>query len=195
MREALRRLERAHADRASISSNFFDEEKEREEKYGEDWKVLEENKVVVTTTTTGDGDEKTAMIIDAFMTISLRDLSAIRAFSGTNHPPLVCVKIINCLNVKRIPSGCFERCEKTLRELWVCECGLETLDGLKGFEFKSLEVLVLYGNEIEEVESTFMCCRSDDEEEDGGKKRGEEKAAVSELEAFNAERKQNTGDW
>ena len=69
MREALRRLERAHADRASVSSNFFDEEK------GEDWKVLEENKVVVTTTTTGDGDEKTAMIIDAFMTISLRDLS------------------------------------------------------------------------------------------------------------------------
>ena len=77
----------------------------------------------------------------------------------------------------------------------MCECGLETLDGLKGFEFESLEVLVLYGNEIEEVESTFMCCRSDDEEEeDGGKKEGE-KAAVSELEAFNAERKQNTGDW
>ena len=176
MREALRRLERAHADRASVSSNFFDEEK------GEDWKVLEENKVVVTTTTGGDGDEKTAMIIDAFMTISLRDLSAIRAFSGTNHPPLVCVKIINCPNVKRIPSGCFERCEKTLRELWVCECGLETLDGLKGFEFESLEVLVLYGNEIEEVESTFMCCRSDDEEEeDGGKKEARKKPPFQNL--------------
>ena len=180
MREALRRLERAHADRSSISSNFFDEEK------GEDWKVLEENKLVVTTTTTGgdgDGDEKTAMIIDAFMTISLRDLSAIRAFSGTNHPPLVCVKIINCPNVKRIPSGCFERCEKTLRELWVCECGLETLDGLKGFEFESLEVLVLYGNEIEEVESTFMCCRSDDEEEeeDGGKKEARKKPSFQNL--------------
>ena len=177
MREALRRLERAHADRASVSSNFFDEEK------GEDWKVLEENKVVVTTTTTGDGDEKTAMIIDAFMTISLRDLSAIRAFSGTNYPPLVCVKIINCPNVKRIPSGCFERCEKTLRELWVCECGLETLDGLKGFEFESLEVLVLYGNEIEEVESTFMCCRSDDEEEeeDGGKKEARKKPPFQNL--------------
>ena len=137
--------------------------------------------MVVTTTTTGDGDEKTAMIIDAFMTISLRDLSAIRAFSGTNYPPLVCVKIINCPNVKRIPSGCFERCEKTLRELWVCECGLETLDGLKGFEFESLEVLVLYGNEIEEVESTFMCCRSDDEEEDGGKKEARKKLPFQNL--------------
>ena len=179
MREALRRLERAHADRSSIS-NFDDGNEEKREEKGEDWKVLEENKVVVVTTTTGDGDgdekirnaEKTVMIIDAFMTISLRDLSAIRAFSGTNHPPLVCVKIINCPNVKRLPSGCFERCEKTLRELWVCECGLETLDGLKGFEFRSLEVLVLYGNEIEEVESTFMCCccsDDDEEEEDGGR--------------------------
>ena len=52
MREALRRLERAHADRASVSSNFFDEEK------GEDWKVLEENKVVVTTTTTEEMEMK-----------------------------------------------------------------------------------------------------------------------------------------
>ena len=179
MREALRRLERAHADRSSIL-NFDDGNEEKREEKGEDWKVLEENKVVVVTTTTGDGDgdekirnaEKTVMIIDAFMTISLRDLSAIRAFSGTNHPPLVCVKIINCPNVKRLPSGCFERCEKTLRELWVCECGLETLDGLKGFEFRSLEVLVLYGKKIEEVESTFMCCccsDDDEEEEDGGR--------------------------
>ena len=96
------------------------------------------------------------------MATSLRDLSAIRRVPVKN-PPLVKIRIINCPNVKRVPSGCFERCEKTLRELWVCECNLENFDGLKGLEFESLEVLALYGNKIEEVKSVF--CSGDDGEE------------------------------
>ena len=45
----------------------------------------------------------------------------------------------------------------------MCECNLENLDGLKGLEFESLEVLALYGNKIEEVKSVF--CSGDDGEE------------------------------
>jgi len=124
MREAARRLERAHAEyrRGDV---FFaskaDDERQREEK-GEDWKVLEEHVVVTTTKANKDGEEEKSRsaAIDAFMITRLRDVSAIRAFfSGPNCPPLVSVKIINCKNVKRLPSGCFERCEKTLKS---CGC-------------------------------------------------------------------------
>jgi len=175
MREAARRLERAHAEHRRGDAFFASKADERRGKEkGEDWEVLEENVVVTTTTTNKDegAEEKSrSAAIDAFMITRLRDVSAIRAFfSGPNCPPLVSVKIINCKNVKRLPSGCFERCEKTLRELWVCECGLKKFDGLKGLEFESLEVLGLYGNEIEEVESLF-CCRPGDGQESEARKK------------------------
>ena len=124
----------------------------------EDWRSVEEN---VATMREGE-DGTSGTVVDAFMATSLRDLSAIRRVPVKN-PPLVKIRIINCPNVKRLPSGCFERCEKTLRELWVCECNLENFDGLKGLEFESLEVLALYGNKIEEVKSVF--CSGDDGEE------------------------------
>ena len=151
------RLEEHHQpwERRGGEEKDFEEE---EEKDGEDWRSVEEN---VATTREGE-DGTSGTVVDAFMATSLRDLSAIRRVPAKN-PPLVKIRIINCPNVKRVPSGCFERCEKTLRELWVCECNLENLDGLKGLEFESLEVLALYGNKIEEVKSVF--CSGDDGEE------------------------------
>jgi len=110
MREAARRLERAHAEHRRGDAFFASKADERRGKEkGEDWEVLEENVVVTTTTTNKDegAEEKSrSAAIDAFMITRLRDVSAIRAFfSGPNCPPLVSVKIINCKNVKRLPGG------------------------------------------------------------------------------------------
>ena len=88
--------------------DFEDDVGERDE----DWRSVEEN---VATTREGE-DGMSGTVVDAFMATSLRDLSAIRRVPAKN-PPLVKIRIINCPNVKRLPSGCFERCEKTLRPM------------------------------------------------------------------------------